>query len=172
MNNVDYDDDFDGRPSKSQLKRDMNALQELGEKLAELPPDVLKRMPLDDDALLQALLQVQQMPAREARRRHFQLIGKLMRRVDADAVRAAYERTQSNSIHAQQRLHLLERWRARIVAEGDACLGEAMAVFPLMEPQQVRQLIREIKREESQGKPPAAARKLFQYLKAHLPEDE
>ena len=63
--------------------------------LAELPPDVLKRMPLDDEALLQALLQVQQMPAREARRRHFQLIGKLMRRVDADAVRAAYERTRT-----------------------------------------------------------------------------
>lgn len=171
MIDIDYDDDFEGRPSKSQMKREMNALQELGEKLAELPPDVLKRMPLDDEALLQALLQVQQMPAREARRRHFQLIGKLMRRVDADAVRAAYERTQSNSLHAQQRLHLLERWRSRLLSEGDACLGEAMAVFPLLEAQQVRQLIRDAKREQAQAKPPAAARKLFQYLKNHLPEE-
>lgn len=172
MNDVEYDDSFDGRPSKSQLKRDMNALQELGEKLAELPPDVLKRMPLADDALLQALLQVQQMPAREARRRHFQLIGKLMRRADADAIRAAYERTQTNSVHVQQRLHLLERWRTRMLKDGDACLGEAMAVFPLMEAQQVRQLIREARREQAPEKAQLASRKLFQYLKAHLPEDE
>jgi ribosomal 50S subunit-associated protein YjgA (DUF615 family) len=33
------------RPSKSQLKREMHALQELGEALIALPKDALKRMP-------------------------------------------------------------------------------------------------------------------------------
>ena len=171
MKDVKYDDSFDGRPSKSQLKRDMDALQEFGEKLAALPPDVLKRMPLGDDALLDALLQAQLMPAREARRRHFQLIGKLLRRADMDAVHEAYNRTQSNSVHAQQRLHILERWRTRIMAEGDACLGDAKAVFPLMEVQQIRVLIREARREQDHEQAAAASRKLFQYLKVHLPEE-
>lgn len=169
MSGAEYDPSFEGRPSKSQLKRDMNALQALGEQLAELTPEVLRQMPLEE-SLLDALLQVQLMPQREARRRHFQLIGKLMRKVDVEPIREAFERQQSSSLYAQQRLHLLERWRHRLLTEGDSALGEAMAVFEGLEMQPLRQLLREAAREQAQQKPPVAARKLFQYLKAHLPD--
>lgn len=154
----------DERPSKSSLKREMLALQALGKKLAELTPDTLKKMPLDEN-LLDAILQHQKIFQREAGRRHLQLIGKLMREADIEAVKLAYENTQTGGIEASRALHELEHWRTRLIMEGDKAVGEALQVFPGIEAQPLRQLIRDAKREAEQQKPPAALRKLFQYLK-------
>lgn len=170
------DDGFDGdgedeRPSKSSLKREMLALQTLGRKLSELTPDALKKMPLEE-SLLDAILQHQKIHQREAGRRHLQLIGKLMRHADIDAVQAAYDSTQTGSVAASRALHELETWRTRLLAEGDKAVGEAMQVFPGAEAQQLRQMIRDAKRETEQQKPPTAARKLFQYLKSFQQEAE
>jgi ribosome-associated protein len=158
------DADMDERPSRSSLKRDMLTLQALGKKLSELTADTLKKMPLDE-SLLDAILQHQKISQREAGRRHLQLIGKLMRHADIPAVQAAYDNTQTCSIEASRALHELELWRTRLLKEGDKAVGEAMQVFPGTEAQQLRQLIRDAKRETEQQKPPVAARKLFQYLK-------
>lgn len=163
---------YDERPSKSQRKRDMTALQELGEKLAALAPDALKKMPLDEH-LLDTLLQAQKMVQREARRRHLQLVGKLMRVADVAAIQAAYDALQSGSLEATRSLHELEQWRARLLQGDDkAVVGEALRVFPGMEAQQLRQLIRDAQREAALSRPPIAARKLFQYLKRHQPAVE
>lgn len=158
------EDIVDERPSKSSLKREMLALQALGKKLSELTPDVLKKMPLDEN-LLDAILQHQKIFQREAGRRHLQLIGKLMREADIEAVKLAYENTQTGGIEASRSLHELEHWRTRLLDEGDQAVGEAMQTFPGIEAQPLRQLIRDAKREATQQKPPAAQRKLFQYLK-------
>ncbi|HQQ63094.1 MAG TPA: ribosome biogenesis factor YjgA [Pseudomonadales bacterium] len=166
----DIEQDLDARPSKSQRKRDMNALQELGLKLSGLSADTLKKMPLDEN-LLDAILQHQKIPQREAGRRHLQLIGKLMRFADIEAVQAAYENTQTVSREASQALHELEHWRARLLHEGDKVVGDAMRVFPGVEAQPLRQMIRDAKREAQQQKPPVAARKLFQYLKQFQQHD-
>ncbi len=156
----------DERPSKTQRKREMTALQELGDKLAELTPESLKKMPLDEH-LLDTLLQAKKMVQREARRRHMQLVGKLMRAADVGAIQEAYDAIQNGSREVAAALHELEQWRARLLKEGDAVVGEAMQVFPGTEAQQLRQLIRDTRRETEQQKPPAAARKLFQYLKQY-----
>ncbi|MEZ5539991.1 MAG: ribosome biogenesis factor YjgA [Pseudomonadales bacterium] len=160
------DSELDEKPSKSQRKRDMTAAQELGEQLLQLKVDVLQKMPLGE-RLLETLLQAQKMTQHEARRRHLQLIGKLMRDADVDAIQEAFLETQSGSAAATRALHELEHWRARLLQEGDAAITEALTVFPEMDVQQLRQLIREAKREISLAKPPAAARKLFQYLKRY-----
>lgn len=159
-------DDVAGRPSKSQRKREMTALQELGEKLVALAPDTLKKMPLDE-GLLDTLLQAQKITQREARRRHLQRVGKLMRSADAEAIQLAYDNTQAGSREAARALHELEQWRARLLQEGDSVIGEILQAFPGIEAQPLRQLVRDAKREAGQQKPPAAARKLFQYLKQH-----
>lgn len=158
-------DDLDDRPSKSQRKRESTAQQELGEKLVALAPDVLKKMPLDEQ-LLETLLQTQKMTQREARRRHLQRVGKLMRNADVDAIQLAYDNTQSMSREAAHALHELEHWRARLLREGDSAVGEALQVFPGIEAQPLRQLIRDARRETEHQKAPVAARKLFQYLKS------
>ncbi len=157
---------LDEKPSKSQRKRDMTAAQELGEQLLQLKPDVLQKMPLDE-RLLETLLQAQKMSQHEARRRHLQLIGKLMRSADVAAIQTAFLETQSSSVAATRALHELEHWRTRLLTEGDAAVGAAMSVFPGVDTQQLRQIIRDAQRETEQAKVPAAARKLFQYLKQY-----
>lgn len=79
------------RPSKSELKRQMHALQALGEQLVELKRDQLARMELPEE-LRDAVEFAHRITSRGARRRHMQYLGKLMRQVDADAVRAALSR--------------------------------------------------------------------------------
>jgi ribosome-associated protein len=75
-------------PSKSQVKRDMAELQALGEQLTRLPDSQLATIALEDD-LREALAELKRIKSHEARRRQVQLIGKLMRGADADAIRAA-----------------------------------------------------------------------------------
>lgn len=160
------DTELDEKPSKSQRKRDMTAAQELGEQLLQLRADVLQKMPLDE-RLLETILQAQKMPQHEAKRRHLQLIGKLMRAADVDAIQEAFLEKQAGSVAATRALHELEHWRSRLLQEGDAAIGDALAIFPGVDVQQLRQLIRDAKREKEQEKAPAAARKLFQYLKQY-----
>lgn len=82
--------DHDNLPkSKSQIKREMLALQELGEKLVKLKPEQLKKIPLDED-LLTAILQAQTIKSHGALRRQLQYIGRLMRSCDAEPIQAAF----------------------------------------------------------------------------------
>lgn len=76
------------RPSKSQRKRDVEALQEVGEQLAGLSERVLAGLPLDEK-LRDALLAVRQIHQRGARKRQLQYVGKLMRHMDEDTLAAA-----------------------------------------------------------------------------------
>lgn len=76
--------------SRSQKKRDSSALQERGEYLAGLSPAVWKTLPLDPD-LLAALQEWRALKSREAKRRHLQYIGRLMRELDDDSRAALLE---------------------------------------------------------------------------------
>mgnify|MGYP001007350934 CR=1 FL=1 len=73
------------RPSKSQRKRESHALQALGEQLVELRDDVLLRLPLDED-LVEAIRFARTIRSHEGRRRQLQLVGKLMRHADGEAI--------------------------------------------------------------------------------------
>lgn len=78
-------DGDDERVSRSQRKRESTALQELGEKLAALAPARQALLPLPPD-LRDALDEFRRIANREARRRHLQYIGRLMREAEADGV--------------------------------------------------------------------------------------
>ena len=62
------EEDWEGRPSKSQRKRDMVALQKLGESLLELAPEQLERLGLPED-LAEAVRFYHTLKDKEARRR-------------------------------------------------------------------------------------------------------
>lgn len=81
----------DLKPSKSARKREYLALQKLGEDLIGLKETDLRKMGLDED-LLEAVLEARQIKSRGALRRQKQYIGKIMRRVDAEPIRAAMTR--------------------------------------------------------------------------------
>ncbi|OPX54953.1 ribosome-associated protein [Oceanospirillum multiglobuliferum] len=151
-------------PSKSQIKREMHALQVLGKKLLELNADQLKQIVLTDD-MLAAIAESRRIRAHEAQRRHLQYIGKLMRHEDIEAISAKLALFDSSSDEYNKQFHQLEHWRDRLVAQGDDALNLLMNEKPEADRQSFRQLIRQAQKEQSQGKPPAAARKIFRELR-------
>lgn len=82
-----YDAESPRPPSKSQLKREATALQDLGEALVKLSSTQLKQVPLSDE-LLAAVKAAQAMPQRGAHKRQLQFIGKVMRRLEEAEVEA------------------------------------------------------------------------------------
>jgi len=120
---ADPEPDEDSGPSKSQRKRDMIALQRLGERLVEAPPSTLASLDLPE-ILVDAIALARRITAHEGRRRQMQYIGRLMRRVDADAVRARLTLDDAHHHTEVAVMHAAEEWR-------DALLGrpERLAEF-------------------------------------------
>lgn len=163
MYDYDAEDDQDLPPSRSELKRQMLALQELGKKLLELSETQLKTLSLDDD-LLGALAEHKRIKSHEARRRQLQRIGKLMRTRDSETIRAALDIFDSSSTAHAQHFQNLEYWRDRLIAD-DAAVAEFVELWPECEIQLLRQMIRNTRQEIAAEKPPANSRKLFRYLR-------
>ncbi|MEM5382414.1 ribosome biogenesis factor YjgA [Paraburkholderia phymatum] len=162
---VDDDNGYD-RPSKSQLKREMHALQALGEELAALPKDALKRMPMPE-ALDEAVREARRITDHEGKRRQMQYVGKVMRGLTDDetgALREALDKYKGVNKAETARLHWIERTREQLLAD-DAALTEFIRVHPDADPQQGRTLIRNARKEVEQGKPPRYFRELFQWIK-------
>lgn len=157
--------DQDTPPSKSAKKREMTALQQLGERLCTLSPGELARIPVDDPALLEAIDEVRSIHSNSARRRHLQFIGRLMRGVDPVPIEAALQDLHRERSEEAERLHRLEAWRDRILARGEPAIEEALAAFPGADRQRLRQLVLQHRRERTGDGPPAAARALFRYLR-------
>lgn len=152
--------------SKSQRKREMSALQQLGASLVELSAEKLTSFALPDK-LLQAVLEAKRISKHGARRRQLQYIGRLMREVDAEAVRARLDEARNNSVEATARLHQAERWRTRLLEDDDA-LAEFLQSYGGADAQHLRTLIRNARREAEQQKPPRSFRALFQEIRQLL----
>jgi ribosome-associated protein len=81
----------DLKPSKSARKREFLALQKLGEDLIALKESELREIGLDEN-LLEAVLEARRIKSNSALRRQKQYIGKIMRSVDPEPIRAAIMR--------------------------------------------------------------------------------
>jgi ribosome-associated protein len=170
MNETQREDDFDDRPSKSQLKRDMLALQALGEALVALSDEQLAGLDLPDD-LRDAVRDARRIGVSKhgAIRRQRQYVGRIMREVDPAPIRAQLDALAGHSRAHTAWLHGLERWRERLIA-GDQVLTELLAEHPGADIPRLRTLIRNAQREQLQGKPPKSFRELFQVLRELIPE--
>ncbi|CAB1370723.1 ribosome biogenesis factor YjgA [Denitratisoma oestradiolicum] len=151
------------RPSKSQMKREMTALQDMGEQLVALSADQLKKIELPDN-LRSAVREAQRISSHGARRRQMQYIGKLMRGIEPAPIQAALDEINGVSTAANARLHWLESQRQRLL-ENEAVIGEIARNHPATDIQHLRQLRRNALKEQEQGKPPRAFREIFQVLK-------
>ncbi|HDR9508580.1 hypothetical protein C5615_20540 [Burkholderia cepacia] len=163
---VEDDDNGYDRPSKSQLKREMHALQELGQALVDLPKDALKRMPMPE-ALADAVREARRITDHEGKRRQLQYVGRVMRSLADDetaALRTALDAQRGVNKAATARLHWIERTREQLLASDDA-LTEFLRQHPDADIQEGRTLIRNARKEAQQGKPPRYFRELFQWVK-------
>lgn len=155
-------DEYSG-PSKSQLKREMTALQDLGAELAALSKERLAKIEMPE-RLREALLDAQRFTKHEAKRRQMQYIGKIMRDIDAAPLRAAMDEIKGVSEAANIRQHRLEKLRTRLM-EDEAVFSEVARDYPHADMQHLRQLRRNAVKEAQQGKPPRAYRELFRELR-------
>jgi len=149
--------------SKTQRKREMQELQDLGEELVALTPDKLAGLDLPT-RLLDAVLDARRISKFGALRRQMQYVGRLMRDADADTIRSQLDVWKGTSVAETARLHAVERWRTRLIGD-DLALGELLGQFPRADAQRLRALIRNVKREAAAKKPPKSFRELFQELR-------
>jgi ribosome-associated protein len=168
--NMDNNSESELPASKTRRKREMHALQDIGEQLVQLDPKRLKELDLPE-TLADAVLEAKRMRKHGAIRRQMQFIGKLMR--DLDAAPITQKLAAWNGLALQQTawLHQLERWRERLLSDEQA-LAELGQKFPAANLQQLRALIRNAQKERLASKPPKSFRALFQELQKFIPQTE
>ena len=151
------------RPSKSQRKREMEALQEIGARLVELNAAQLAQIELPE-RLLEEILEAQRIRDFEGRRRQMQYIGKLMREVDPAPIRAKLEQWHGVAREHIASQRLIERWRERLLAD-DGAVAMFAADYPGSDLQHLRTLITSVKRDQTAGKPLKHYRELFRAVR-------
>ncbi|MFU8764212.1 MAG: ribosome biogenesis factor YjgA [Haliea sp.] len=166
----DYDshDDYEDLPeppSKSELKRRMTALQALGEALTDLSDKQLRKIPIADPRLTEAIQEARRISSNSARRRHLQFIGKLMRDIDAEPIAEALAALDRERNQAATLFHGLEQVRDELLAAGLPGIETIVDRWPDADRQHLRQLLLQDQREQQRNQAPAARRKLFRYLR-------
>lgn len=149
--------------SRSQRKRDMHALQQLGADLAALGDRAVKEAALPAE-VERALLLIKKMTKHEARRRHMQYVGKLMRTFDTTHVHEIVEAARLGHTVKTAEFHRIETMRDALV-DGDDSLMQALFEANSHQGQRLRQLVLGARRERSKGKPPKDSRALFKFLR-------
>jgi ribosome-associated protein len=161
----EYEDEDLG-PSKSEVKRQMLARQDLAKTLSELGLDSLKTIPVEE-SLRDAIRETHKIRSFGALKRHKQYLGKLMRALDEDEIKAIQDRLDAiNGISKAEtaKLHHIEH-RRDLLLQDDSELTKLIADYPNLDVQNLRTLIRNARKEREANKPPKAYREIFQLLK-------
>ena len=153
-------------PSKTRRKKESQALQDLGAELVSLNEERLAAVDLPD-FLRDAVADARRITGFEARRRQMQYIGKLMRKVDAEPIRARLEAWKSPERAQVALFKRIEAWRDRLICEEHG-LAELLRECPSADERTLADLIRESRREREENRPPRSYRLLFQALRALL----
>ncbi len=149
--------------SKSQVKRELRALQDLGREITELPEKYLVKLPLSE-TLLEEIRNARQM-SRGALQRQLRYLGGLIANEDAEAIKQALHKVLHPVREDVTEFHKLEAWRDELVAGGEPEIDAVLARFPSADRQKLRRLVRHARKEQNEGKPPKSSRSLFRYLR-------
>jgi len=152
------------RPNKTQIKKDIAQLFAMGEEMSKLSLAHVQSLELPEK-IHNAVLEVAGMPHKGARKRLLKFIAGQLHKIDVQPIQERLARITNKSAHAVREHHNLERWRDRLLKEGNDALTELLDEQPHADRQQLRQLVRNAQKETELGKPPKSARQLYQYLK-------
>ena len=159
----EFIDDAEPAPSKSARKRERLALQDLAEEILGLPRVELEGLGLGADTWV-AIDETARIKDRRAMRRHVKRVANCLARENTEPLQALLEARAERALQATARHHQLERWRARLIEEGDAALTEFLDAYPGADGQQLRTLVRAAQRDVARERP-EAPRKLFRLLR-------
>ncbi|HXF78793.1 MAG TPA: ribosome biogenesis factor YjgA [Usitatibacter sp.] len=155
------EDDF---ISKTQRKKQMKALQDVGSSLVKLSAEQLARLDLPEQ-LRDAVLACKGFTRHEAIRRQMQYIGRIMRKVDSAPILEQVARLESPTRRDTALFHAAEKWRQELLEQDDA-VARFVQEFPEADPQRLRDLIDGARAEKRGTRPPRSSRELFHVLNA------
>lgn len=161
------DDAVDDGPSKSQIKREDEAVQALGARLVQLSRVNIGSLPVNE-TLQAALLEFKRISSREAQRRHLKRVGKLLREHDVDAVALALDKVSPDSALSMASTRAAERWCDRMLADPRAELTGFIEQHPAVEVQRLRQLLRKAQKGADPENPTPAQRELLKYVRQQV----
>ncbi len=155
--------------SKTQRKRQMAELQDVGAALVRLTPEQLARIDLPQ-TLREAVLACRGFTRHEAIRRQVQYIGRIMRELDAGPIVE-----QLAALHAPSRkqtalFHLAEKWRDELLAD-PAALARFEREFPHADAHRLRALVEAARDERTAKRAPKHHRELFHALNDAILEE-
>jgi len=154
---------LDEQPSRSQRKRDHQALQALVESVIGLPLERIKRLDLPAE-VYEAVLDARGQ-RRGAFRRQVRYIAKMIARSGiAEQLRDGFESASLDGRQNTLRLHRAEGWRDRLCDGGNDTLNAFMEAFPHADRQKLRQLQRRSQQEAQTEGARRGARALFRYI--------
>lgn len=160
--------ELEPKTSKTRIKREMHALQKIGERLAELNSKQLAELYLPN-TLSEAIIAAKQMRKREAQRRQFQYIGKLMRNIDVESILKILSTCDGTSTQHVAWIHSIERWRDSMLNNKQA-ISEFGQQYPTADLQRIRTLARNTHKETLSNKPPKSFRALFHEIQRSIPK--
>jgi ribosome-associated protein len=164
----EYDDEAEEyyaiRPNKTQLKKDMAVLFALSEEMSELSAGQLKLLELPE-IINKAVVEVSGMPHKGARKRLLKFITGQLHKIDIEPILEKLSRIKNKSAHAVREHHVVERWRDRLISDGNDALTALLDEQPQADRQLLRQLLRNAQKEAEAGKPPKSSRLLYRQLK-------
>jgi ribosome-associated protein len=152
------------RPNKTQIKKEIAELFALGETLSKLSPAQLNGLELPEN-IRKAISEVGDMPHKGARKRLLKYIAGQLHKIDVDPVQEKLDRILNKSAHSVREHHITEQWRDRLIHEGKEAITALFDEQPTADLQQIRQLLRNIKKETETNAPPKSSRLLYRYLK-------
>ena len=150
------EDDF---ISKTQRKRQMAELHDVGAALVKLSPEQLARLELPEK-LREAVLACKRFNKHEAIRRQVQYIGRLMRTIDAAPIVEQLAGVQAPSRRQTALFHVAEHWRDEILRD-DGAIARFATEFSAANVQRLKALAGAAREEKSAGRAPKHVRELF-----------
>lgn len=156
--------------SKTQIKKEMHDLQNLGKKLVDLSADQLRKIDMPDK-LKEAVTSAKKMSKHGALSRQLHYIGAIMRDVDPEPIRQALEFDEESRVKNTQLFKMAELWRDRLIDGDNSVFDEIFEYYPKADSQHLRQLMRNAQKEKATNKPPKSSRALFRALKSLIDEE-
>jgi len=151
--------------SKAELKKEVKELQAFAEQLVNLGKSQKKQLSASDELRAAFVLADKISNKPDALRRHMQFITKQLKDEDLDKLRAEYDRIMSPNLVSDKAMKKLEKLREKLLKNGDEAINEIVELYPTIERQKMRQLVRQAKKEVEKEQPGKNYKELFQYLK-------
>jgi ribosome-associated protein len=176
----DYEYDENGeivyyavRPNKTQIKKEIASLLALGEEISSLPSAQITALGLPEK-LEMLIRELAKMPRKSARKRQLKFVGQQLYKMESlvEPIIEKVAKFKNQSGHAVREHHIVEKWRTRLLTEGNEALTELLDEQPHAERQHLRQLMRNTQKELATGQPSKSSRLLYRYLKTLFNFDE